>query len=256
MRAAVRVAQMRLQRETPALAVDGIWGPKTDAAYDGAPAVVKNDVAEAVSKYGVSVEDLRKRRFSATNDYVEVRDRAIAAGLKGDDLLYFLATVQAESNFRFNAVELGGYSSLSAARTAFAKNKAINKLNDAELLALLGQGPTALLSVAYGGRNGNDGPGYGWKYRGRGLIQLTWKDNYAIIGRAIGLGNKLVDDPDLVIKDRDIGMKVALAYWRARVKPGSDITAVTRAIMGSATDANVNKRAAFANKLKSDPALV
>lgn len=256
MRAAVRVAQSRLQQEKPALVVDGVWGPKTDAAYDEAPAVVKNDVAEAVSKYGVTVEDLRKRKFTAKNDYAEVRDRAIAAGLKGNDLLYFLATVQAESNFQFNAIEMGAYSSLTVAKTAFAKNKAINKLSDTALLALLGQGPSTLLSLAYGGRNGNNDPDDGWTYRGRGLIQLTWKDNYAAIGRAIGLRNKLVEDPDLIIRDHDVGMKVALAYWKARVRPGSDIAAVTLAIMGSATEANVNKRAMFANKLMSDPALV
>ena len=44
---------------------------------------------------------------------------------------------------------------------------------------------------------GNQGPPDGASYRGRGFIQLTGRANYAFHGNAIGMGNQLVDNPDL-----------------------------------------------------------
>lgn len=44
---------------------------------------------------------------------------------------------------------------------------------------------------------GNHGAGDGKRYCGRGFVQLTGRDNYAKIGQRIGMGSKLVDNPDL-----------------------------------------------------------
>jgi Chitinase class I len=44
---------------------------------------------------------------------------------------------------------------------------------------------------------GNQGVGDGAKFKGRGFIQLTGRFNYQKYGRAIGLGNQLIDDPEL-----------------------------------------------------------
>jgi hypothetical protein len=44
-------------------------------------------------------------------------------------------------------------------------------------------------------KNGNTVQGDGYKYRGRGLVQLTWKNNYRKMGPVIGLD--LVNNPDL-----------------------------------------------------------
>jgi len=58
--------------------------------------------------------------------------------------------------------------------------------------------PEALASHVYAGRlgNGDEASGDGWRYRGRGLIQLTGRDNYREIGTALHL--PLEVDPDQV----------------------------------------------------------
>lgn len=44
--------------------------------------------------------------------------------------------------------------------------------------------------------NGND---FRNKYYGRGYVQLTWMDNYGAVGRALGLGDRLMLHPDLAL---------------------------------------------------------
>jgi len=94
-------------------------------------------------------------------------------------------------------------------------------------------GPPAIAEFLYGGRMGNDQPGDGWKYRGRGPLQLTGKSNYSMASKALGID--LVSNPDLVT-DPDIGAKTAAWYFSTRVNANAlnsgDLTKVTKAING------------------------
>lgn len=58
--------------------------------------------------------------------------------------------------------------------------------------------PEKIANRVYGGRMGNGGEstGEGFKFRGRGFIQLTGKDNYTAFGKAIN--EDIVSNPDLV----------------------------------------------------------
>jgi len=66
-----------------------------------------------------------------------------------------------------------------------------------------GANPEAIANRAYGNRYGNGGveSGDGWRYRGRGMTQLTFKDNYktspSLFSNYIK-EYKFFDNPDLV----------------------------------------------------------
>jgi predicted chitinase len=68
-----------------------------------------------------------------------------------------------------------------------------------------GQHPDAL---KYGNTVIGDGP----KYRGRGLIQLTWKKNYRMFSQSSGCD--LITDPDLVAAEMEITIKASAWFWR------------------------------------------
>lgn len=96
--------------------------------------------------------------------------------------------------------------------------------------------PFALAEKAYGGRLGNRLPGDGYKYRGRGLIQLTGRENYAEAAKWSGLA--LEDNPGLA-SEPDDATRIALAYWRQNglnlLADQDDLEAVTRLINGGTT---------------------
>lgn len=60
--------------------------------------------------------------------------------------------------------------------------------------------PQKLANLVYGGRLGNTGPNDGWTYRGGGLPQTTGKDNYAAIGKMIGVD--LVAQPGQIVQPK------------------------------------------------------
>jgi putative chitinase len=67
-----------------------------------------------------------------------------------------------------------------------------------EKAALYERKPEKIANLVYGGRMGN-GPetsGEGWKFRGRGYIQLTGKDNYKAFDAVVT--ESIIDNPDLV----------------------------------------------------------
>jgi putative chitinase len=97
--------------------------------------------------------------------------------------------------------------------------------------------PEDLANLIYAGVNGNAGipSGDGWRFRGRGLIQLTGRANYRAAGR--GVEQPLEDEPDRVAQPWTAAL-VAGWYWRQRNlnldadRGAAGVEAITRAING------------------------
>jgi putative chitinase len=67
-----------------------------------------------------------------------------------------------------------------------------------ETAALYARKPEAIANRVYANRmsNGDEESGDGWKYRGRGCIQLTGKSNYSLYNNAVP--ENVIANPDLV----------------------------------------------------------
>lgn len=107
----------------------------------------------------------------------------------------------------------------------------------AALAPELVRAPAALANAVYADRLGN-GPrssGDGFRYRGRGLIQLTGRANYRKAGEALGL--PLEDEPGRVLEP-DVAALTAAWYWHEHgcnaLADAGDIGGCTRIVNGPA----------------------
>jgi putative chitinase len=80
---------------------------------------------------------------------------------------------------------------------------------------------------------GNTKIGDGWRFRGRGFLQLTGRYNYTAASKALGIN--LVKDPDLALKP-EVAAKTAVWYWKWRVRPNvtnfNDTAKITELVQG------------------------
>lgn len=82
---------------------------------------------------------------------------------------------------------------------------------DAESARADANNPEAIANRVYGGRMGNKDPGDGFKFRGRGDIQLTGRDQYERMGKKLGID--LVNNPELA-SDPKYSAQIAVQHWK------------------------------------------
>jgi putative chitinase len=147
----------------------------------------------------------------------------------------FLAQISHESNMLSALEENLNYSSDGLAKTwpSRYRDKVTGKPNS--LAQLLHRRGISIANNCYANRmgNGDVSSGDGWKYRGRGLIQLTGRNMYKKCGDAIGLD--LINKPDLLLQPEAAALSAAW-YWHVSGLDALDddesITAETRVING------------------------
>jgi len=125
----------------------------------------------------------------------------------------FVANVTVETGW--NKIEEDGrYSAKTLYEKLNPKKSRFPTLADAE--ALVQRGREAIMNVIYANRMSNGTPesGDGFKYRGRGLKQLTGKDNYTRASKAFFGDDRLLKNPDIVINDKNCAVETGCWYYK------------------------------------------
>ncbi|WP_086933815.1 glycoside hydrolase family 19 protein [Agarilytica rhodophyticola] len=145
-------------------------------------------------------------------------------------LAHFIAQIAHESGSFNYKVENLNYST-GALRAVFGKY-----FEDESTAEEYARKPEKIANVVYANRmgNGDTASGDGWRYRGRGLIQLTGRDNYASCSKAIGVD--VEKNPDLLAGDADVIVAAACWFWQSRglnqLAEQDDIKQITKKING------------------------
>ena len=85
--------------------------------------------------------------------------------------------------------------------------------------------PEMIANRVYANRmgNGDEASGEGWYFRGRGIIQITGKNNYTKCSQSLFESNVLVENPDLLLES-EYAIHSACWFWSAaRLNELSDI---------------------------------
>jgi putative chitinase len=146
-------------------------------------------------------------------------------------LAAFLAQIAHESGQLRTVVENLNYS-------AEALLRVFPRHFDATQATAYARQPERIAARAYANRmgNGDEACGDGWRYRGRGLIQVTGRSNYAACGAALGLD--LIGQPEL-LEQPGPAARSAGWFWHShglnRPADARDIATITRRINGGLT---------------------
>jgi len=129
------------------------------------------------------------------------------------------------------------------------------KYFDADSAASYARQAERIANRVYASRmgNGDEASGDGWRYRGRGLIQITGRDNYQQCGEGLhqafdGYGVDLLAQPETLETPLDAALSAAW-FWSARglneLADAGDIVAMTKRVNGGANGLD-DRRALYA----------
>jgi putative chitinase len=123
-------------------------------------------------------------------------------------ICHFLAQTNYESGYMNYIVENLNYSSKQLLKVFPKYFKTIDEAKEFEYKG------EKIANKVYANRMGNssEASGDGWKYRGRGLIQLTGKNNYLKFSKWYNDSKIFVDSPDLLLQPQ-FAVLSAFFYW-------------------------------------------
>jgi putative chitinase len=172
----------------------------------------------------------------------------IAAGLSSKAQANIMSQIESESNFRPRSEDLT-YSSAERIYKKFGK-KRFPTVESAEPYV---NNPEKLANYAYAKTDGNSEPGDGWKYRGRGFLQHTGKNQYKEISKYTGID--VVNNPDL-LNDPAVAAKAVpwffLKYKNKKPEELDKISVVNSAVGFAGGKEEFKKREELSLKYQSE----
>jgi putative chitinase len=220
------------------LAADGVYGPNTESkvkewqAANGLPVdgVIGDDDWNKMFTVNINLEKLKGHIPDSV--IAQIPNTAIKFGISNSlRLAHFLAQCSKESNNFQNVFENLNY---SADRLIVIFKNYFN----ANTAALYAYNSEKIGSKVYGSRlgNGDEASKEGFKFRGRGYIQLTGKSNYTEFTKFIG--EDCISNPDLVATKYPLASAAFFFkvnnLWSICDKGATDeiVTAVTKRVNG------------------------
>jgi putative chitinase len=223
---------LKTWQEKNGLTADGIAGQKTleKMGISGSNDVSATQVVESKSSTQLNLKALKGHVPDSVLS--QIPDTAAKFNISSNlRLAHFLAQCGHES---------GGFRSVSENLnySADGLKKIFPKYFPGSLNESYARNPEKIGSRVYGGRmgNGDESTGEGYKFRGRGYIQLTGKSNYQRFGKFIG--EDLVANPDLVATKYPLASAAFFFdsnnIWAICDRGASDevVTAVTKRVNG------------------------
>lgn len=159
-----------------------------------------------------------------------------------DRIAAFISQTGHESGSYNRLVENLNYSATGLAKTwpsRFAlrdiKGNILKPHRPNDLARAVERKPEEIANITYANRlgNGDQATGDGWKYRGRGLIQLTGKENYQRFANSIKLS---LDKTVEYMTTKEGAIESACWFWASNslnaIADKRDVSALTRRING------------------------
>lgn len=218
------------------LVLPGLEGDSTVASSAPAPAATPEPAAATPAEGFFSAATLAEIMPKASQSNIDKYLGALNDEMAKFDIntplraAHFVAQLAHESgSFHYSSENLN-YSA-SALKAVFGKY-----FPTEEMAEEYARQPEKIANRVYADRmgNGDEASGEGWKYRGRGLIQLTGKDNYTNCGAATGMD--IVNHPDQLADDANAAVAAAGWFWDMRklnsYADQDDVKAITKRING------------------------
>lgn len=204
---------------------------KVPSERDRAPLIspITIGLLEAIGvRHALAVQWLPHISEAAHRYQIDTNPRRLAA---------WLATIAHESARLTMTVENLNYSAQGLAQTWPARYADMTGQPNATAIRIARK-PEIIANLTYARRlgNGNAESGDGWRYRGRGLIQITGRDNYRASGNALHID--LITYPEQ-LESPFLAALSAAEWWHRHgcnvLADTGDMAAITRRVNGGLT---------------------